>query len=58
MQTALHGKIKKRRGEWLIGVNTQNVLYLSIAATQHKTRKRFVRHLLMRAKPRRRVEAY
>ena len=58
MQTALHGKIKKKGGEWLIGVNTQNVLYLSVVATQHKTRKRFVRHLLMRAKARRRAEAY
>ena len=40
MQTALHGKIKERRGEWLIGVNTQNVPYLSIVATQHHTRKK------------------
>ena len=38
MQTALYGKIKERKGEWLIGANTQNVLYLSIVAT-HKTRQ-------------------
>ena len=46
MQTALHGKIKERRetgGEWLIGANTQNILYLSIVATQYKTRQRRVR---------------
>ena len=40
MQTALYGKIKERKGEWLIGANTQNVLYLSIVATQLKTRQR------------------
>ena len=40
MQTALYGKIKERKGEWLIGVNTKNVLYLSIVATQHKKRQR------------------
>ena len=34
MQTALYGKIKERRGEWLIGANSQNVPYLSIVATQ------------------------
>ena len=28
MQAALYGKIKERRGEWLIGANTQNVTYL------------------------------
>ena len=38
MQTALYGKIKERRGEWLIGANTQNVPYLSIVATQYKTK--------------------
>ena len=48
MQTALYGKIKYRRGEWLIGANTQNVFYLSIVATQHKTRQRRVRRLLIR----------
>ena len=42
MQTALHGKIKERKGERLIGVKTQNVLYLSIVATQRKTRQRRV----------------
>ena len=40
MPTALYGEIKERKSEWLIEVNTQNVLYLSIAATQHKTRER------------------
>ena len=38
MQTALYGKIKERRGEWLMGANTQNVPYFSIVATQHKTK--------------------
>ena len=38
MQTALSGKIKGRRGEWLIGANTQNVPYLSIVAAQYKTK--------------------
>ena len=33
MQTVLYGKIEERGGEWLIGANTQNVAYLSIAAT-------------------------
>ena len=42
MQTALYGKIKERKGEWLIGASTQNLLYLSIVATQHKTRQRRV----------------
>ena len=46
MQTALYGKIKERKGEWLIGANTQSILYLSIVATQHKkTRQRHVRHV-------------
>ena len=36
MQTALHGKIKERRDEWLIGGNTQNIPCLSIVATQDK----------------------
>ena len=54
MQTALYGKIKERRGEWLIGANTQNVPYLSTVATQHNTRKRRVRRLLIRVKPHRR----
>ena len=43
MQTALYGKIKERKGEWLIAANTQNVLYLSIVITQHKTRQRHVK---------------
>ena len=55
MQTALYGKIKERRGEWLIGANTQNVPYLVIPATQHKTRQRRVRRLLIRVKACRRV---
>ena len=42
MQIALYGKIKERKGEWLIRANTQNVLYLSIVAKQHKTRQRRV----------------
>ena len=45
MQTALYGKTKERKGEWLIGANTQNLLYLSIVATQHKTRQRRVRRV-------------
>ena len=45
MPTALYGKIKERKGEWLIGANTQNVLYLSILATQQKTRQRRVRRV-------------
>ena len=45
MPTTLYGKIKERKGEWLIGANTQNVLYLSILATQHKTRQRRVRRV-------------
>ena len=40
MQTALYGKIKERKGEWLIGMNTQSVLYISIVATQDKTKAR------------------
>ena len=55
MQTALYGKIKERRREWLIGVNTANVSYLLIVATQHKTRQRCIRRLLTRVKVRRRV---
>ena len=55
MQTALYGKIKERRGERLIGANTQNIPYLSIVATQHKTRQRRIRRLSIRVKARRRV---
>ena len=43
MQTALYGKIKERKDEWLVGASTQNLLYLSIVATQHNTRQRCVR---------------
>ena len=42
-KTAPQGKIKEGRktsGEWLIGVQTQNVLYPSIVITQQKTRQR------------------
>ena len=39
MQTALYGKINESKGEWLIGASTRNLLYLSIVATQHKTKK-------------------
>ena len=53
MQTALYDKIKERKGEWLIGANTQNMPYLSIVTTQHKRRQRRVRHLLIRIKARR-----
>ena len=41
MQISLYGKIKEKReveGEWLIGANTQNISYLVIVATQHKTK--------------------
>ena len=40
MKTALYGKIKERKDEWLVGASTQNLLYLSIVATQHKTKAR------------------
>ena len=42
MQTALYGKIKERKGEWLTGASTQNLLYLSIVATQHNSKQRRV----------------
>ena len=45
MQTALYGEIKERKGDWLIWASTQNLLYLSIVATQHKTRQRRVRRV-------------
>ena len=45
MQTALYGKIKERKGERLVEVNTQNVLYLPVVATQHKTRQRRVKRI-------------
>ena len=50
-----NGKIKGRRetrSEWLIGVHTQNIPYLSIVTTQHNTRQRHLRRLLMRVKAR------
>ena len=41
MQTALYSKIKERKGEWLIGASTQNLLlYLSIVAIRDKTKVR------------------
>ena len=40
MQTALYGKIKEKKGEWLIGANKQNVLYLSIVGTKQKPRQK------------------
>ena len=57
MQTDLYGKTKERRGEWLIGGNTQNKPYLSVVSTPHKTRQRRVRHLLMGVNARRRAGA-
>ena len=57
MQTALYGKIKNRKGEWLIGANTQNLLYLSIVVTQHRTRQRRVRRVLIMGKEGRREGA-
>ena len=57
MQRALHGKIKERKSEWLIGANTQNVLCLSIVATQHITRQRRVRRVSIMGKARRREGA-
>ena len=42
MQTALYGKIKESKDELLIGVNTLNVLYLSIVTTQQRARQRRV----------------
>ena len=57
MQTALYGKVRERSGEWLIGAKTQNVPYFSIIATQHKTRQRRIRHLLVRVETRRRAGA-
>ena len=56
MQTVLYDKIKKRRDEWFIGANTQNLPYLSIGATQDKTRQRPVRRLLRRVKVHRRAD--
>ena len=50
MQTVFYGKTKERKGEWLIGASTQNLLYLSIVATQHKTKQRRVRRVGTRAR--------
>ena len=55
MPTALYGLNKKRRSEWLIGANIQNVPYLSIVDTKRMTRQRCVRGLLIRVKVRRRA---
>ena len=52
---ALYGEIKERKSEWLIGANTENMSYLSIVATQLKTKQRRVRRLLIRVKACRRV---
>ena len=55
MQTASYGKTKESRemgGEWLIGANTQNILYFSIVVIQHKTTQRRVKRLLMRLEAR------
>ena len=60
MQSALYGKIKERKGEWLIAASTQNLLYLSVVATQHKARQkrvRCVRRVLIIGKARRHVGA-
>ena len=57
MQTALYGKIKERRDEWLIVANTQNIPYLSIVTAYHKTRQRRIRRLLMRVKVHRRARS-
>ena len=52
---ALYGEIKERKSEWLIGANTENMSYLSIVATQLKTKQRRVRRLLIRVKACRRA---
>ena len=55
VKTALYDEISERRntkGEWLLGVDTQNVPYLLVVTTQDKTRQRHVRHLLMTLKAR------
>ena len=59
MQTALYGKIKERKGEWLIGANTQNVLYLSILARQDKAKVSKARRCVLTVgKARKHVGAY
>ena len=58
MQTALYGKIKERKGEWLIGASTQILLYLSTVATQDRTKVRKARRrVLIIGKARRHVGA-
>ena len=42
MQTVLYGKIKERKGEWLIGASTQKLTLSFNLATQHKTKQRRV----------------
>ena len=59
-KAVLYDKIKERRGtdsEWLIGVHTQNIPYLSTVTTQHKTKQGQVRSLLMRVKASMRASA-
>ena len=56
MLAGLYGKIKERKGEWLIGASTQNLLYLSFVATQPKARKAR-RRVLIIGKARRRIGA-
>ena len=46
-----------REGEWFIGVHIQNVLYLSIVTTQHKTIQKRAKHLLIKVKACRHVGA-
>ena len=45
------------KDEWLIGVYAQNVLYLSIVTTQHKTKQRRLKCLLKRIKARKHAGA-
>ena len=57
-KTALHGKMKERRetwGEWLIGAHVQNIPYLLTVTTQHNTRERHIKHLLIRVNVHRHV---
>ena len=59
-KTTLYGKIKERRemgAEWLIGAHMQSISYLSTVTTQHKSRQRGVRRLLIRVKARGRTGA-
>ena len=43
--------------EWLIGAHMQSISYLSTVTTQHKSRQRGVRRLLIRVKARGRTGA-